>query len=95
MLLKCCYCRVNAVHAATGAAMKLYTVCAAYYCDSATLSQEQQQEQQLQSPVDRLLEAGKNASDKGMGTYYLSVCGCCRDNGSMQYVAELVFIREI
>ena len=47
-----------AVHASTAAAMKPYTVSAAYYCkycDSATSSQEEeQQQQQLQSPVDRL-----------------------------------------
>ena len=53
---------MNAAHAATAAAMKPYTVSAAYYCkycDSATLSQEEQEEQ-LQSPVDRLLDDGKN-----------------------------------
>ena len=63
--IACCSCFncISSIYEyATSFIISSYTVSAAYnckYCDSATSSQEE--EQQLQSPVDRLLEAGKNS----------------------------------
>ena len=74
MLLK--FCRVHAAHAA---GMKPYTVSAACYCKyciSATLSQEEEEQQQLQFPVDWLLEAGKNIQ--------LKVCSKAKRKKSLQ-----------